>query len=82
MRRCAVRGLDGLGDARAVAALIAALKDDRPDIRCRAARALGKMGDARAIKPIEKLLDDWDEDVRSAAREALDMLRAEREGTP
>jgi HEAT repeat protein len=54
--------------------LIAALGDERSDMRQAAAKALGAIGDARAMEPLIAALKDKDSAVRKAAAEALDHL--------
>lgn len=51
--------------------LIQELKDDRRDVRSRAAYELGKLGDPRAIAPLVAALSDQDKFVRSWAAGAL-----------
>ncbi|MFQ5520302.1 MAG: HEAT repeat domain-containing protein, partial [Candidatus Methylomirabilia bacterium] len=60
--------------APAVELLIAALEDERGDVRVGAARALGRIGDARAVEPLIGILGDTDWQVRRVAAEALDRL--------
>ncbi len=76
----AAEALGAIGDAGAVEALIAALKDSASfsvDTRVNAARALGKIGDPSAIAPLTAALRDPALDVLSAAASALDALRYE-----
>ncbi|HLJ58072.1 MAG TPA: HEAT repeat domain-containing protein [Chthonomonadaceae bacterium] len=54
-----------------VARLIEELKDDRRDVRSRAAYELGKHEDARALEPLAAALSDDDKFVRSWASGAL-----------
>jgi HEAT repeat protein len=51
--------------------LLAALKDDRKDVRLAAALALGKMADRRAVEPLIATLQDKDSYVRLMAASAL-----------
>ena len=74
VRRAIVIALGNLGDARAVAPLVAALRDDRKWVRGYAAEALGKLGDARAVDPLIAVLTDQDSFVRATAAAALDRL--------
>jgi hypothetical protein len=59
--------------ARAVALLIAMLKDDDSSVRRGAAEALGQLGDAK-FEPLVALLKDDDYRVRRGAAEALGHL--------
>jgi HEAT repeat protein len=61
-----------IGDARAVGALIEALRDKDSKVRRSVAEALGKIGDARAVDSliIETLKDD-DNFVRESAKKRL-----------
>jgi HEAT repeat protein len=54
--------------------LIAALYDERPDVRRSAAERLGDLGDARAVEPLTQALKDDDADVRQCAALALGMI--------
>ena len=75
----AAHALAALRDARAVAPLITALRDDPASgIRAVAGRALGELGDARAIEPLRQALDDPDAEVRRVAAYYLKNL----EGPP
>ena len=78
-RVAAARALSDLGDAteraRAVPALIAALDDDRGDVRAEACSSLGTLDDATAVAPIVKRLGDGDAGVRQHAAIALGTLR-------
>ena len=58
MRMAAVEALGGIGDARAIEPLIAALKDENYYVRESAARLLEKIGDARAVKPLAAARND------------------------
>ena len=66
----------GIGDARAVESLCAALQDRAPNVRCTAAEALGQIGvgDAHAVESLCAALQDADKDVRRHAAAALDQL--------
>jgi hypothetical protein len=61
---------------RAVEALIAALEDDRPEVRAEACSSLGELGEAAAVPGLIKRLDDGSEPVRQNAAIALGSLRA------
>lgn len=74
LRRAIVIALGQLGDARAVAPLVATLRDDRKWVRGYAAEALGKLGDPRAVDPLIAVLTDEDSFVRATAAKALDRL--------
>jgi len=58
IRRHATEALGKLGDKQAVPNLIAALKDEHPNIRVSAARALGAIGDVSALPALEEALKD------------------------
>ena len=68
-----------LHDARAVPALVAALKDPSKLVRSNAAWALGEIGDPAAGPALREALNDEDEMTRNDAARALGMLR---EGKP
>ncbi|MBN1883386.1 MAG: HEAT repeat domain-containing protein [Deltaproteobacteria bacterium] len=51
--------------------LIRALKDERHEVRERAAEALGKLGDPRAVEPLIELLEDENLFVRYFSAVAL-----------
>ena len=68
--------LGELDDARAVAPLIAALRDGDAGVRRAAARALGVLGDARALQPLRALLADPNHEVIRETREALAQLES------
>lgn len=70
-RSTAAKALGGIGRARAVPPLVAALKDSDDGVRQRAAEALGEIGDARAVEPLVVALKDSDYRVCSAAARAL-----------
>ena len=72
----AAHGLAAIG-APAVPALIAALKDERENVRASAAYALGEMGPtaAEAVDGLVALLTDASEEVRQHATSALGMLK-------
>ena len=74
VRTAIVIALGEIGETRAVAPLVAALRDDRKWVRGYAAQALGKLGDARAVDPLVAALADEDGFVRATAATALDRL--------
>lgn len=74
VRREIVIALGRLGDARAAAPLVAALRDDCTWVRAYAAEALGKLGDLGAVDPLRACLTDDDSFVRATAAAALDEL--------
>jgi hypothetical protein len=74
-RIAAAVALGRIGDAKAVPALIRALKDKSPVVRGMAASALGRIGDERAIPALEKLLGDPSDAVRDRARDALALIK-------
>src|SRR4051794_31459063 len=59
-----------------VGALIAALQDDNPQVRKRAAIALGKLGDRAkgAVNLLRRASKDAEAEVRSAADAALEKI--------
>ncbi len=72
-----------LGELRhplAVQALIVALEDHYPHVRCSAAKALGASGDKQAIEPLRRRSEDPKEagSVKQCASEALEELRRDR----
>jgi HEAT repeat protein len=76
IREAAAKALGRIGDARAVDALIAALKYISRNVREAAAEALGRIGDARAVEPLIEALKDREVDVHESAAEALVRLGA------
>ena len=62
-------------DARAVEALVVALKDVNPGVREQVAFALGQIGDPRAIDGLTAALKDANPDVRQQAAFALGQIR-------
>jgi hypothetical protein len=66
--------LSRLGDRRAVAPLIEALKSDNLYMRFSAAEALGVLGDIAAVEPLIMALKDPDAYVRISAAEALGKI--------
>ena len=72
----AAHGLAATG-ASAVPALIAALEDERENVRASAAYALGEMGPvaAEAVDGLVALLTDESEEVRRHATSALGMIK-------
>jgi len=74
-RAKAVRALGLLPrNVEAGKAAIAALKDDKPNVRLAAAAALGSMHDAQATSELEKVLDDSEPVVVLAAANSLLLL--------
>ncbi len=61
----------------AVEPLLAALKDENPGKRARAATALGEIGLTRVVKPLRDLLCDPDPEVRKIAQRAVQKLAGE-----
>jgi HEAT repeat protein len=61
---------------RAVEALIAALEDDRHEVRAEACSSLGDLGELAAVPGLVKRLDDGSPPVRQNAAIALGSLRA------
>ncbi len=73
-----VRALATVQDTAAVTALIAALKDEDPEVRRAAAQALGNRRDPRAVQPLIAALSDKDAEVRQHVLEALSNMRDPR----
>jgi HEAT repeat protein len=67
-----------LGDRKAVAPLVAALRDSDPEVRRAAAGALRLVPDPRAVDPLIAALKDQDTQVRERAAEALGRTRDPR----
>ncbi|HJU22968.1 MAG TPA: HEAT repeat domain-containing protein [Casimicrobiaceae bacterium] len=63
-----------LGDARAIPALICALRDSAAEVRCQSALALGTLGGEQAFDALLSALDDSDDRVASVAASALGTL--------
>ena len=71
-RGLAAKALGNIGDARAVEALVDALKYDYNDgVRVFVAEALGKINDTRAVAPLIQALRDEDSYIRTKAAGAL-----------
>ena len=66
----------------AVEPLIAALKDDNPDVRAMAAKTLGDIKNPRAVEPLISVLKDEDRDVRKNAVKALRWIKDPRAVEP
>ncbi|MDB9412051.1 HEAT repeat domain-containing protein [Microcystis aeruginosa CS-567/02] len=66
------------GSERAVEALIAALGDERKDVRSEAVWTLQNIGSKRAVEALIAALGDEREDVRSEAVKALGKIDSER----
>ncbi len=74
-RTRAANGLGVLGDARAIAPLLAATKDEYAFVRAEAALALGKLKATQAEKRLREMVeDDWDANARGRAKEALERI--------
>jgi len=73
VRNDAIRGLQKIGNIRAVMVFIDALTTN-PRIRTDAIQALGRIGDYRAVDPIIPFLKDKDEGVRTDAIQALGRI--------
>ena len=75
VRRCAAaRALGQIGAPHTVEPLLAALRDDNPDMRQAAAEALGNIGDMRGVEPLLAALKDENSQVRRAAALATGEL--------
>jgi HEAT repeat protein len=70
----ACSALGGIAREEAVDALLRALKDRRPAVRCAAAEALGGTGRRKAVESLLDCLEDENEEVRRAARRSLVAL--------
>jgi HEAT repeat protein len=72
----AVEILGSASDPRAVTALVAALRDDHPDIRRLSALALREIGSIRSVEPLIDRLSDPEEKwkTRICAAEALGRI--------
>jgi HEAT repeat protein len=73
----AAERLGEIGDARAISALIEALRAENLLVRMAAARALGTIGDAGAVPALIEALGDESGSVQQFAAEALTRI-----GTP
>lgn len=59
LRSVSAEALGSIGNRGvSFSALVEALKDDYPDVRCAAAHSLAKMGDSRAIPALKQALDE------------------------
>ena len=81
MRATAAHALGEIDDARAVDALIGALKDEDPEVREMVAWALGELEQARAVPGLVSALGDADWRPRAKAAWALGEIRAPRRWT-
>jgi prepilin-type processing-associated H-X9-DG protein len=85
-RRHAIRALGELGDKQAVPHLIAALKDDHPNIRVSAVRALGAIGEVSTLPALTEALKDKSRTkvnapttVSEAAVKAIEQIKVRQE---
>jgi HEAT repeat protein len=76
VRRAAIEALRGIGDRRAVVAVVAAFADGNLEVRKAAVVTAGKLGDPAAITALGRMLDDPQPDVRNLAVAALGDLGA------
>lgn len=74
LRRGVAFVLEGMGDARASAALRLVLTDEDGKVRASAAKGLGRLGDRTATALVIRLLEDPDPAVRVAAATALHAI--------
>jgi HEAT repeat protein len=74
VRDQAAVALGDLGDPGAVAALIAALKDNQSKVRIAAAGALGQIGAPSAVEPLIAALKDKENGMSVAAAQALKKI--------
>jgi HEAT repeat protein len=70
----AAERLGEIGDARAIPALIEALRDKNLLVRMAAARALGEIGDAGAVPALIEALRDESDSVQLDAAVALNNI--------
>jgi HEAT repeat protein len=77
-----VEVLEEVGGSHALDLLPVALRNNKPEVRCRAVRALGKLGDRAALDPLVSALSDPDGDVRRLTVEALAQFDASRAVEP
>ncbi|MDX2141423.1 MAG: HEAT repeat domain-containing protein [Chloroflexota bacterium] len=77
MRHAAIRVLGNIRYAGALTSLIAALKDEKGEVREESAKALGAICDSSAVKPLQERLNDPDDAVRVEVKQALKRI-----GTP
>ena len=82
VRRKAAEVLSGIGDSRAVVALVGALEDSCRDVRRLAALALKQLGSSQAVEPLVEALHDSDQLVREAAAGTLGEIGDERAVLP
>ena len=71
VRIAAIKALLVFKDQLAIKPLIAALKDEDPDLRSNAAQALGELKNSAAIGPLDAVSSDKNINVKSAAQSAL-----------
>jgi HEAT repeat protein len=76
VRTDAAKALGEIGDAQAVASLVAVLEDKNLTLRTAAIKALGQIGGSQAVKLLIIALGDSSRDVCSAAGEALVTIGA------
>jgi beta-lactamase regulating signal transducer with metallopeptidase domain/HEAT repeat protein len=88
-RRHAVEALGKVGDRRATATLVKALKDEHVNVRVSAAIALGKIGGPAALAALTEALADTEETtvnspttVAATARKAIDEIKARAKPAP
>ena len=82
VRCAAVMGLTTIGDAEAIPALLATLKDATPVVRYHAVTGLGKLKADQAATAIRKLLEDKDAMVKTGAEKALVSLGISKHTLP
>jgi len=78
VRQETLLSLGRIGDTKAMPALIEALSDKSPDIRCRAALALGMMSDQQAVPILEEhLKGEKDPVAKEYMQDALKSLKGQ-----
>jgi HEAT repeat protein len=82
VRAAAAEQLGVMKDTKAVAPLIAALKDRAPSVRMAAVAALGEIKDPAAVEPLCALLRKDHREIKVEAARALAKLRDERAAQP
>jgi HEAT repeat protein len=78
----AAKSLGELGSKKAIAPLIALLKDKDSEVRMLAADSLAQLGSEKAIAPLIALLKDKGSEVRSLAADLLAQLGSEKAIAP
>jgi HEAT repeat protein len=77
LQPCAAEALGRIADPAAFDGLRAALRDQSPAVRRKAAWALMRINDPRCVPDLAPLLDDADADVRGTVFEILKLFHTE-----